>query len=170
MAVGDGIATVAIGADLAVSTVWPGGERKAQPDAPAEDVSAVKAAAKELKAAIGAERRRVEDLFATGRTWPIDDWRKYYLDHPLTGLIARGLIWVFEVDAERMVAIPTGSDKIAGPGGDFPMPASGRVHLWHPVLARTDEVIAWRDHLVDQEIRQPIAVSLSASVSRYTSR
>ena len=40
-----------------------------------------------------AQRDRIDSMFLLQKTWPIDEWRERYLDHPLVGTIARRLIW-----------------------------------------------------------------------------
>jgi hypothetical protein len=94
----------------------------------------------ELRGLVARERRRVEGLFAEDRDWGLADWRRYYLDHPITGRIAARLLWRFG-DEVRL-----GSDDL---------PADGRVRLWNPATARGAEVAHWRDWLLEHELRQP---------------
>ncbi len=51
---------------------------------------------KHVRATLAAERTRVEALMAVERTWPFAEWRRYYRDHPVTSVVACGLIWEFE--------------------------------------------------------------------------
>lgn len=155
ISVGSSVATLTLGADLAVDVRWSDGARKPPADAPAEEVSSVKLAVKELKAAVAAERRRVEDLFASRRNWRVEDWKRYYVEHPVTGRIVSGLIWVFEGD-ERVVGMPTGGREISALDQRLPMPNSGNVSLWHPAQVEAEEVVSWRDRLIDVGVRQPI--------------
>lgn len=124
--------------DLTVALTW-GGAAKPPEAVPASSVSAIKKRAAELRGLVARERRRVEALFAEDRDWDLADWRRYYLDHPITGRIAARLLWRFGAE------VRLGSD-----------PAGGRVRLWHPATAGLDEVTRWRDRLLDlgQPVRQ----------------
>jgi Domain of unknown function (DUF4132) len=104
---------------------------------------------KEIKKALAAERVRVEGLFAEDRAWELEEWRKLYLDHPLTGAFARRLIWRFGADA----AIASG-DAFTRADGSALEP-SGEVRLWHPIDAAAEEVAAWRRFLLERELAQP---------------
>src|SRR5205085_180646 len=68
--------------DVAIS--WRGAARRN---------ASVVAAAKEITKTLKAERFRLEELLAEGRTWPYARWHERYLGHPVTGFLARRLIW-----------------------------------------------------------------------------
>nr|WP_052478174.1 DUF4132 domain-containing protein [Kibdelosporangium sp. MJ126-NF4] len=131
-------------ADLSVTVAWRGPTdwgKKPPAEAETTDVNAIKRRVTELRRLVAQERRRVEGLFAEDRGWDMADWRRYYLDHPITGRIAARLLWRFG-DVTKL-------------GADADLPADGPVRLWHPARASLDEVTAWRDWLVDHELRQP---------------
>lgn len=77
------------------------------------------------------------------RVWPYDEWCEYYRDHPVTGAIVRGLVWEFQDEDGAWHASMTGT---GGPA---------RVRLWHPIRAAADDVRAWRERVMDEQIRQP---------------
>ena len=145
--------------DLKVRTQWAathGWAAKPPPDAPRADVQAVRRQAKELRDMLGAERRRVEGLLATDRTWDLAEWRRYYLDHPVTGRLARRLIWrVVGRDGAMVAGVPTATGTLRTLDGEVPLPATGTVAPWHPATSTTDQVLAWRSWLLDQGVRQP---------------
>jgi hypothetical protein len=122
---------------------------------PAAGLNQVKRAVKELKDRIGAERRRVEGLLASDRSWDVGEWRRYYLDHPLTGQVTRRLIWTFESGATHTAGLPAGTGTLRTSHGDLPLPAAATVRLWHPATTTTDEVSGWRDWLLREEFVQP---------------
>lgn len=141
-----------------VVTSVPKVVRERQADLLAELRTAVKA----LKQALPAERLRVEGALADGRTWPVDAWRAFYLDHPVTGVFGRKLVWECSGDG--------GTTWTAGwPARDGdrwwltdrtgrPLPGEGSattMRLWHPIRATRNEVRAWREWLTDSETRQP---------------
>jgi len=137
-------------------TVAGGWAAKPPADASVHDVKAVRRQVKELRDVLGAERRRVEGLFAVGRSWDVADWRRYYLDHPVTGRLARWLIWrIVDGDGTTVTGLPTATGMMRTLDSEGPLPAMGTVALWHPASTTTDEVGAWRSWLLDQQVRQP---------------
>lgn len=155
-----GAVTARAGVDdrLKVTTQWQtsaGWATKPPAGAVMADVDRVKRAAKELKDLLGAERRRVEGLLATDREWDGEEWRRYYLDHPVTGRLSRRLIWTFDADGARLSGLPVDTDTVRTTTGDVPMPAASAVRLWHPATASTDEVSSWRDWLLREDFVQP---------------
>ncbi|GAA3746449.1 hypothetical protein GCM10022225_32770 [Plantactinospora mayteni] len=116
---------------------------------------------KELKQALPVERARIETALADGRRWTAAPWRRYYLDHPVTGAFARALIW--ECSADGGVTWRSGLPVRDGDGwaltgvdgAAVPVDSEAAVRLWHPVRATLDEVRAWRERLYELELRQP---------------
>jgi hypothetical protein len=140
-------AAVVDGAAVRTAYTAPGGRTTATaPAAIREELAEVKAAVKELRKTLAGERARMEALFSADRSWPYEEWCRYYRDHPLTGSISRGLIWEFEDGDGAWAAVAPGAEPGAGPV---------RVRLWQPVRAPADETARWREHLVAAELRQP---------------
>lgn len=130
------------GPDGRTSRTAPAAVKDAFPDALVE----LKALAKSVRGTLSGERARVEALMSAGREWPYDAWRRHYRDHPVTGVLVRGLIWEFQgADGVWRAAAPA-----AEPSG-----APRRVRLWHPVRASQDEVGAWRARVLAEGLRQP---------------
>ncbi|MFC7329946.1 DUF4132 domain-containing protein [Marinactinospora rubrisoli] len=140
---------------------------KAVREAHADRLTALRAELKELQSTLAAERFRIETALAEGRVWDLADWRRYYLDHPLTGWFARVLVWEVSTDAGATwrdgLPEPDGDHwRLVGPEGtevfrtDGESVAPPQVRLWHPIRAVPDRVRAWRDHLMAAELRQPV--------------
>ena len=116
-----------------------------------------------IRAAIARERSRFDGLLAARRSRDVAGWRQRYLDHPVTGRLARGLIWEFRQE-DRTVATgipqdgPAPYDRwlLTSAGGVAPLPDDGAARLWHPVSAAPDEVRAWRDLLLAWQVPQPV--------------
>ena len=124
------------------------------------DVTDARALVKEINKALGAERDRIESLLSEDRSWTYADWSTRYLDHPITGAVARRLIWQTSPDGRSWRAGiprrgPDGGWTLADELGGVVGPAEARVRLWHPALAAPDEVVRWRDHIGAAEVRQP---------------
>lgn len=136
----------------------PAAVRDGHPEALAE----LRTLAAEAKKALKPERTRIENLLASGRSWDGPTWARLYLDHPLTGIIARALLWqVTHDDLSAADATWTaGWADAAGDlrsldGADLTARQATGVRLWHPCVVATDEVRRWRDHLAGAELRQP---------------
>ena len=119
-------------------------------------LKALKRLIKDIDDALIAQRLRIESTWLSGRNWTLADWRRYYLDHPLVGVLARRLIWIFESGGESRPGLfvrgavrdPCGAE-IALAGDDL------RVRLWHPIAATAVAVLAWRRAIEALEIVQP---------------
>ncbi|MQY39721.1 hypothetical protein SRB17_77480 [Streptomyces sp. RB17] len=146
-------ARVAIEDAQTVRLTFTGPEGRTSRTAPApvkagfpDELAELKALAKAVRGTLSGERARVEALMSAGRTWPYDEWCRHYRDHPVTGVVVRGLIWEFQgADGAWRAAAPA-----AGPSG-----APRRVRLWHPVRASVDEVGTWRARILAESLRQP---------------
>jgi hypothetical protein len=141
----DGWAAVLTVEPSRVTTSWRDSDGKEQKTTPvalkeAPQLNEVKAAAKELRKALAAERARVESLFAEEAVWTLADWRAAYFEHPLVGALGRSLFWRFD-------------DEVVL-GQEAPAQA-GEVRLWHPVFASADEIRELRRSLVERELVQP---------------
>jgi hypothetical protein len=129
----------------------------------AELLGELRTAVKELKQALQAERVRVEGALEDGRTWVVDQWRGFYLDHPVTGVFGRALIWECSVDGGATWTAGWPGREAGGrwwltDRGGRPLAgdeAATMIRLWHPIRATTGEVRAWREWLTSAEIRQP---------------
>jgi hypothetical protein len=142
---------VAVEGAAAVRITFTGADGRALRTAPAavkdgfpEELGRLKALAKEVRATLSSERARVEGLMSEDRVWPYAEWCEHYRDHPITGAVVRGLIWEFQDEDGRWRA------SLAAPGGE-----AAHVRLWHPIRATVDDVRAWRERVVDEQVRQP---------------
>ncbi len=124
--------------------------------ADADVLVAIRNYLKAIRKTIAGERVRLDGLMALERSWQLDEWRTWYLDHPITGRLARTLVWAFETQHTLVVGLPLDSTTaITTSGQHVVIPPDARARLWHPVHATSDEVRAWRQYLLDQQIVQP---------------
>lgn len=129
----------------------------------ADKLAALRTEVKVVRAAITRERAWIDGLLAAHQSWDLAAWRKRYLDHPVTGRLARGLIWEFRRGDETVVTGipqdgPAPYDRwlLTSAGGVAPLPDDGEARLWHPVSAGPDEVRAWRDLFLGWQMPQPV--------------
>jgi hypothetical protein len=142
----------------ALEVGWVRAEGKTQQSVPAavkaDHAPALKALAalhKQLKAALPAQRERLERLFLADRTWALDLWRQCYVDHPLIRAMARRLIWSV---GDVPVTVDDGALRDVA-GREVKAGASDAVRLWHPAGRSADEVLAWRQRLESLQVTQP---------------
>ncbi|GAB3083814.1 DUF4132 domain-containing protein [Micromonospora schwarzwaldensis] len=123
----------------------------------ADELRQLRDLVKSVNATLVSERQRVEALLSEERTWAYPDWVSRFLDHPVTGTYGRRLLWETSADGREWSAGLPREDgdgwTIAGLDG---RPARGdRVRLWHPVRARVDETLAWRERVLATGLTQP---------------
>ncbi len=142
--------------------VWKNADGKVQRSIPAkvksdfgEDLKELKLAEKDIQKMLPAQVERIDQLYLQQKDWPLDLWRKRYLNHPLVGIIARRLIWRFRHGSETREGLWQNGAIADRHGHALDLPAETRVALWHPLDSTHDEVEAWRLWLEEKEIRQP---------------
>lgn len=121
-----------------------------------EELRELRQTTKEAGLALSAQKQRLDGLLMSGRILPYSQWRERYIDHPLIAQMARRLIWRFDLPGGERLGIALNGDPvdvegklIEGLSDDVP------VRLWHPIEAGASAIEAWREFLIDREIRQP---------------
>jgi hypothetical protein len=118
--------------------------------------AAVKTLAKEIEADLATQIVRLQRLYLEDRFWPSEVWRERYLDHPLLGTLARGLIWRVDGPDRREAAI--WADGMLRDAAGAPVDVAGTdIRLWHPIDETQETVIAWRERIAALQIVQPFA-------------
>lgn len=154
----DTTARVRITMDCRVVTEWHRGEgwlSRVPAGVDPKQYPELRAAVKEVKDALAGERVRLESLLADDRRWDAAEWHGLYLAHPVTGPLARRLLWTIEDSAWTATGLPGGDGKLVTLDGERDVPPGATVRLWHPARAATAQVRGWRDRLVRDELVQP---------------
>ncbi|MDP9865715.1 MULTISPECIES: DUF4132 domain-containing protein [Streptosporangium] len=116
----------------------------------------LKSTLKELKQTLPAERFRLERALIEERVWPWRQVTEFFLDHPVTGLYARNLIWQVLQGPAGLPVRTAGGWELTDPRGRGIQPGPDTpVRLWHPIRETAEDVLAWRDHLLEHGVRQP---------------
>ncbi|GAB2957092.1 hypothetical protein GCM10027280_52260 [Micromonospora polyrhachis] len=119
----------------------------------ADEMGRLRSQTRRIDQALAAQVDRLAREMTAGRAWRYDRWCEHYLDHPLVGVLARGLIWT--VDGQ---SCGYADGALRGLDDAPPTPApDAPVRLWHPAHHTEDEVAAWRSWLHRHDIGQPVA-------------
>ena len=162
--VGETTAVIAIAPDTTVRQLWREADRTDR-DVPSAAlamtypaaVADVAARVAAIRAAIVAERRRMEDRLASLRTWPEALWRARYADHPIGRLFGRRLIWQVGSPGEvTTAALPDGDGWMGADGQPLAVGSMSEARLWHPADADDAQVSAWRALLAAATLEQPL--------------
>lgn len=124
----------------------------AKVDHPAE-VAELKRAAKELDAVLATQRLRLERQLLSQPSSPFERWKAWYIDHPVTPVFARDLIW--EIGPESQSAIWRENRFVDWAGNTVDAAPDAAVKLWHPIRADVQTVLSWRCWLEDHGVCQP---------------
>jgi hypothetical protein len=116
-----------------------------------EELNRLRREAKDASAMLAAQSLRLERSFVSDRSWPFETWEQRFLEHPLTGTLARRLLW----QLDDTVAIPWEGKLVALTGRQATPRKNTVVSLWHPLGSEPGEVLAWREWLERHEVTQP---------------
>jgi uncharacterized protein DUF4132 len=121
-----------------------------------EELKEISQAVKDIRKMLPAQRDRIDNLYLMQKKWAFASWQARYLNHPLIGTIARRLIWTFSKGDQSASGIWFDGQII---GSDHQplnwLDDSTTVELWHPIYAKSNVVLEWRQWLLEHEIRQP---------------
>lgn len=157
-------AVVTIDSLTKVNLLWEKSDGKMQKTIPTvikEDfkveLNEIKRAIKDIKTALPAQRDRIERFFLKQRTWEYKDWFDNYIAHPLVGYLGKKLIWFFEKDEQKAIAIYDANKWVNSKGEicDW-IDESTKVQLWHPIGFSPQFISDWRNYLVNSQIQQPL--------------
>ncbi len=119
----------------------------------------VRKEAKEIQKVYSAQKQRIDNQFILNRQWDFADFEKYYLAHGLVAPITHRLIWQFsKKNGDSVSALFNCAENAwQNQRGEYvSVDDAQSVSLWHPVFVSEEEVIAWRDRIMDIECKQPI--------------
>jgi hypothetical protein len=141
---------------------WRKGD-KTQKSAPAEvkekfkaELKTLKNTSKEIDSLLPVIKERLEHSYLDQRLWNFKNWSALYLQHPLTSIIARKLIWHF-YDGDKKTQGFFINNKIVDVNGNEItwLNDTVNVQLWHPIGFAMDEILAWRNFLREHNLVQP---------------
>ncbi len=115
----------------------------------------LKTLSKGIKAVLQQQAPRLQSCLMLGRHWPLDTWRRLFLEHPLLRVVAQGLVWRVEPAAGQPFSLRIAEDLslVDAQSDAVQLPAEGRIALWHPVQATEQERAQWRECLADYGLK-----------------
>lgn len=121
-----------------------------------KEVKELKKIAKEIEKLLPAQRNRIERLFLDRRSLRFSHFREHYLDHPLTGVLARRLIWRFRNQGNEADGIWCNDILVDARDNELSwITDDTEVELWHPLNSTPDDILAWRNWLDRNQVQQP---------------
>jgi hypothetical protein len=110
---------------------------------------------KELRSVAADQVRRIERAMVSGRDWSVDEFRRYFAEHPLTRHLARRLVWLAETDGARCGFRIAEDGSFSDVEDDaIELDATARIRVAHPVHLGA-ATATWAELFADYEILQP---------------
>lgn len=114
---------------------------------------------KDVRTLAADQIRRFEAAMVAGRRWPVAEFRRYFLEHPLLWHLVRRLVWVtFDTNGGADTAFRVAEDRSLADVDDdvFILPENATIGLAHP-LHLGAALPAWSEVFADYEVLQPFA-------------
>ncbi len=118
-------------------------------------LAGLKKSAKELDAVLSTQRLRLERQLLSQSSCLFERWKDWYLNHPVTSVFTRRLIWEIQTGDASQTAMWWQGDLVDWAGNPVTAAPASLVRLWHPIRAQVQQVLSWRCWLEDRGIRQP---------------
>lgn len=119
------------------------------------DLKIWKSTISDIKKEFSGQKLRLESFWRKKKSWNYEIWKKYFFDHQLLGFLTRKLIWMFENNTESKSAYFLNGQFVDFQNNQIQGIENTKVTLWHPALANVEEVQAWRNFMLSNEIKQP---------------
>lgn len=144
-----------------IEVIWSKSENtlKSEPSAVksnfGNDLKVWKSTVNDIKKEFSGQKLRFESFWKKNKSWNGDVWKKYFFDHQLLGFITRKLIWQFENNGDAKNVYYLNGQFVDFQNNQVQNIENTTVTLWHPALSNVEEVQAWRNFMLSNEIKQP---------------
>ena len=120
-------------------------------------LQAIRKEVKEIQKVFSAQKQRIDNQFILDREWDYVSFKKYYLEHGLVSPITKKLIWSFTNNGKSTEAIFK-DEKWITEKNEFIdwIEDNTTVKLWHPVNAKEQQIVDWREKIMNIELKQPL--------------
>lgn len=112
-------------------------------------------ARKEVKQVVEFQTRRLYEGLCVEREWPVEDFDRYLLRHPLMGRLVQRLIWIaLDADGKLIASFRPMEDLSLTDAQDGAVTLEGavRARLAHRTALNEADQAAWIAHLADYEV------------------
>lgn len=155
--------TAHLGDDLSVTLIndetskpirsLPKGRADEDPELVADAKKDFTAAKKELKSASVLQPERLHLAMCTQRSWTVDEYTRYFLDHPVVIRLATRLVWLASDPHGTRVFRPlTDGTLVDVDDEEVTLDADVAVTLAHEQLIDREDASQWQQHLADYEV------------------
>ncbi len=144
-----------------IEVIWVKSENtlKSEPSAVkgnfGNDLKVWKSTVNDIKKEFSGQKLRFENFWKKKKSWNYNVWKKYFFDHQLLGFLTRKLIWQFENNGEAKNGYFLNGQFVDFQNNQVQNIENTTVTLWHPALSNVEEVQAWRNLMLSNEIKQP---------------
>ncbi len=116
----------------------------------------IKDTQKQIDQTTAAQRDRIDRMLRSNRIMSLDYFIKNYFQHALLSFLSKKIIWNFIGENQSCTAIFKEEAWVDFNNNTLNINDFDNVSLWHPVTAKTNEVKAWRNFLIENKIQQPL--------------
>lgn len=109
----------------------------------------------DIKKEFSGQKLRFENFWKKKKSWDSEIWKKYFFDHQLLSFITRKLIWKFDNNGEAKIGYFLNGQFVDFQNNQIQNIENTTVTLWHPAISKVEEVQAWRNFMLSNEIKQP---------------
>ena len=113
---------------------------------------------KQLKLVITAQKLRLDQVLTTARFWKTQSWKELFVKNPVMHQFAAGLIWGFYENGQLKDTFRYMEDGSFNTveEEEYSFPETGLIGLVHPLELSEECLQAWKEQLLDYEIKQPV--------------
>ncbi|UQV44482.1 DUF4132 domain-containing protein [Janthinobacterium lividum] len=116
---------------------------------------ALVACRKEIKLVAETQAARLYGAMCTGRVWPLEEWQRYLLGHPIVGRLAQRLVWQVLDDGGVPLQLlrPTEDGSLIGADdAELVLAPGSALRLAHAAILSGPQIGDWQRHLIDYKI------------------
>ena len=138
---------------------FPTENKSDEPEKYKEAKASYQSAGKILKTVVTQQSDRLYEAMCMQRTWPLEEWTMFLLEHPIVGRLCQRLVWeMLDESGNSIATFRPMEDGTLTDNADnsmtIPKESTGQVvRLAHALIVPPDVVAAWLEHLNDYEIK-----------------
>ncbi len=122
-----------------------------------EELKELRNTAKLIPKTLTIQRDRLDRSYIQKRVFQFDHFQKYYFQHGLMSFLTQKLIWTFEHKNQKTHAIYWNKkwQDVNKKEVNW-IDENTTVKLWHPLECETNDILKWREFLLENQIKQPL--------------